>query len=130
MARPKTGCSPECREEAVKPLIETSHPIAKVAKELVINAGTLSNWVKAYPRNHAEKELPLTIDERVRLKEQECEIRGSVWKLGFLRECLISALSFSRRRVVADGCGSLRVTRDHAIFLEVIAKDPLTITSV
>jgi hypothetical protein len=56
-ARPKTGCSPECREKAVKPLIETSRPIAKVSKELVVNAGTLSNWVKAYPRKHVEKEL-------------------------------------------------------------------------
>jgi hypothetical protein len=78
LAGPKAGCSPECREEAVKPLIETSRPIAKVAKELVINAGNLSNWVKAYPRKDAEKEP--------RLKEQECEIQGSVWKLGVPKE--------------------------------------------
>lgn len=94
LVRPKTGCSPECREGAVKPLIETSRPIARVAKELVINAGTLSNWVKAYPCKHAEKELPLTIDERSWLKELECEIRGSVWKSGFPKEMLNQRFEF------------------------------------
>ena len=37
--------SPEFKEEAVKMVIETSRPIARVAKELGINEGTLGNWV-------------------------------------------------------------------------------------
>jgi transposase len=45
MPRPKRNFSPEYREEAVKMVIETSRPIAQVAKELSINEGTLGNWV-------------------------------------------------------------------------------------
>ena len=36
-------------------VIETSRPIAKVAKELGINEGTLGNWVSIYRREHAAK---------------------------------------------------------------------------
>ena len=45
MPRPKKSFSPEFRDEAVKMVIETSRPIARVAKELGINEGTLGNWV-------------------------------------------------------------------------------------
>ena len=44
MPRPKKSFSPEFKDEAVKMVIETSRPIAKVAKELGINEGTLGNW--------------------------------------------------------------------------------------
>jgi transposase len=45
LARLKKSYSPEFREEAVKLVIETSRPIAQVAKELGIVEGTLGNWV-------------------------------------------------------------------------------------
>ena len=45
-------------------VIETSRPIARVAKELGINEGTLGNWVAAYRREHAGEEPPLTVNER------------------------------------------------------------------
>jgi transposase len=37
--------SPEFKDEAVKMVIETSRPVATVAKELGINESTLGNWV-------------------------------------------------------------------------------------
>ena len=37
----------------MKMVIETSRPIARVAKELGINEGTLGNWVGIYRREHA-----------------------------------------------------------------------------
>jgi transposase len=37
--------SPEFRDEAVRLVIESSRPIAQVARELGINEGTLGNWV-------------------------------------------------------------------------------------
>jgi hypothetical protein len=45
LPRPKKSFSPEFKEEAVKMVIETSRPIARVARELGINEGTLGNWV-------------------------------------------------------------------------------------
>ena len=62
-------------------VIETSRPIAKVAKELGINEGTLGNWVGIYRREHAGEEPPLTVNERARLRELEREAehaRGDV----------------------------------------------------
>jgi transposase len=41
-------------------VIETSRPIAQVAKELGIVEGTLGNWVNAYRREHAGEEPPQT----------------------------------------------------------------------
>ena len=52
-------------------VIETSRPIARVAKELGINEGTLGNWVAAYRREHAGEEPPLTVNERARLRERK-----------------------------------------------------------
>src|SRR5258708_36584367 len=73
LPRPKKSFSPEYRDEAVKMVIETSRPIARVAKDLGINEGTLGNWVAAYRRDHAGEEPPLALSERARLRELERE---------------------------------------------------------
>jgi transposase len=56
-------------------VIETSQPIAKVARELGIVEGTLGNWVNTYRREHTAEETPLTLNERARLRELERETR-------------------------------------------------------
>lgn len=61
--------SPEYREQATKMVIETSRPIAQVARELGIGEQTLGNWVKAYRRNHAADDPALGLDERAQLEE-------------------------------------------------------------
>lgn len=71
MARQKRNFSPEFRAEAVKLVIESSRPIARVARELGILEGTLGNWVTAYRREHAGAEPPLELSERARLAELE-----------------------------------------------------------
>ena len=76
--------SPEYRDEAVKMAIETSHPIAVVARDLNINEGTLGNWVARYRKEHADEEPPLTISERARLRELERENRELKLKAEFL----------------------------------------------
>ncbi len=76
--------SAEFREEAVKAVIETSRPIAQVARELGIVEGTLGNWVNAYRREHAGEEPPLTVSERARLRELEKEVRELRLKNEFL----------------------------------------------
>ena len=76
--------SAEFREEAVKAVIETSRPIAQVARELGIVEGTLGNWVNAYRREHAGEGPPLTVSERAGLRELEKEVRELRLKNEFL----------------------------------------------
>jgi transposase len=85
--------SPEYRDEAVKMVIETSRPIAAVARDLNINEGTLGNWVAKYRIEHAGEEPPLTMSERARLRELEKEVR----ELRLEREFLGKAASFFAR---------------------------------
>ena len=70
----------------MKMVIETSRPIARVAKELGINEGTLGNWVSIYRREHAGDEPPLTVSERARLRELERETREQRMELEFLKK--------------------------------------------
>ena len=65
----------------MKMVIEASRPIARVAKELGINDGTLGNWVGIYRREHAGEEPPLTVSERARLRELERETRQGPGKV-------------------------------------------------
>ncbi len=60
--------TPEFRDEAVKMVIETSCPIAVVARDIGVNEGTLGNWVSKYRAEHADEEPPLSISDRARLK--------------------------------------------------------------
>ena len=84
MPRPKKNFSPEFRDEAVKMVIEPSRPVAQVARELGMNEGTLSNWVNAYRRSHPVEDQPLTVSERIRLRELEKEVRELRMKTEFL----------------------------------------------
>jgi transposase len=86
LPRPKKSFSPEFRDEAVKMVIETSRPIARVAKDLGINEGTLGNWVGIYRREHAGEEPPLTVNERARLRELERETRELKMENDFLKK--------------------------------------------
>jgi transposase len=86
LARRKHNYTPEFREEAVNLVIETSRPIAQVARELGIVEGTLGNWVNAYRREHAGDEPPLAMSERVRLREAERELRELRQKVTFLEK--------------------------------------------
>ena len=67
-------------------VIETSRPIAQVAKELNIVEGTLGNWVNIYRREHAGDEPPLSVSERARLREAERESRELKQKIAFLEK--------------------------------------------
>jgi len=68
-------------------VIETSRPVAVVAKELGINESTLGNWVAIYRRDHAGEEPSLTVSERARLRELEREARELKMENEFLKKC-------------------------------------------
>ena len=84
MAERRRKYTPEYRAEAVKSVVETSRPIAVVARELGILEGTLGNWVAAYRREHVGDEPPLSVPERARLRELEKENRELRLKADFL----------------------------------------------
>jgi len=86
--------SPEYREEAVKSVIETSRPIAQVARELGVNEGTLGNWVNTYRREHAGEEPALDLSERARLREAERQLRDVKMENEFLKK---AAAYFAQR---------------------------------
>jgi len=67
-------------------VVETSRPIAQVARELGIVEGTLGNWVNAYKREHVSDDPPLTMSDRVRLRETERELRELRQKVTFLEK--------------------------------------------
>ena len=69
----------------MKMVIETSRPIAEVARDLGINEGTLGNWVTKYRDEHPPSE-ELTITERARLKELEKEVRELRMERDFLKK--------------------------------------------
>jgi transposase len=62
----------EFREGAVRIVRETGKPIAEVARDLGIGAGTLGNWVNRDRLARGETEA-LTVDERARLGQLERE---------------------------------------------------------
>lgn len=78
--------SPEYRAEAVKLVIDTSRPIAEVARELGLVEGTLGNWVNTYRREHAGDEPALDISERARLREAERLLREVKMENEFLKK--------------------------------------------
>ncbi len=84
--RKKQSYSPEFRAEAVRQVIEGSRPIAAVARELGIVEQTLGNWVKAWRDEHVDDEPPLSVPERIRLREAERELREIRLENEFLKK--------------------------------------------
>ena len=84
MATKRAKFSAEFKEEAVKMVIDGSRPIAQVARELKMNPGTLGNWVDQHRDAHPVTEAPLTVSERIRLRELESENRELRMKNEFL----------------------------------------------
>lgn len=87
-SRRKQSYSAEFRAEAVRQVIEGSRPIAAVARDLGMIEQTLGNWVKAWRDAHAEDEPPLTLPERIRLREAERELRELRLENEFLKKGL------------------------------------------
>jgi transposase-like protein len=76
--------TPEFKSEAVRLVVDTSRPIAEVAREIGVHEGTLGNWVNKYRVEHAGDEPALTLPERARLRELERENRELRMKTEFL----------------------------------------------
>jgi transposase len=86
VSRAKRVFSPEFREDAVRLVIDSSRPIASVARELGIGEGTLGNWVSVYRRDHGGEEPGLDVGERTRLRELERKYREVKLENEFLKK--------------------------------------------
>jgi transposase len=65
----------EFKAEAVELVVSSGRPAAEIARELGVNEGTLSNWVKMAKKRGEVEEKPLSADERAELKELREELR-------------------------------------------------------
>jgi transposase len=77
MGETRRRFDPDFREGAVRLVRETRKPIAQVAADLGISAGTLGNWVHADRRRRGEGGRPLDEGERaelVRLRRENAEL--------------------------------------------------------
>lgn len=63
------------KEGAVRLVRETGKPIAQVARELGVNAGTLGNWVNADRRQAGDGVAEEERAELVRLRREVAELR-------------------------------------------------------
>jgi transposase len=76
MAESRRKFDQDFKEGAVRLVRETARPIAQVAKDLGINAGTLANWV-ALDRHREDGNGRLSEDERIelaRLRRENAEL--------------------------------------------------------
>ena len=67
-------------------VIDSSRPIASVARELGIGEGTLGNWVNVYRCDHVGEEPGLDVSERARLRELEHKYREVKLENEFLKK--------------------------------------------
>jgi transposase len=77
MAETRRRFDADFREGAVRIVRETGRPIAHVAQELGINAGTLGNWVGADRRRRGGGDGALGEEERAelaRLRRENAEL--------------------------------------------------------
>lgn len=78
MAETRRSFDEDFKVGAVRLVVETGKPIAQVARELGVNAGTLGNWCARDRRRRDGSAAALTEDERaelVRLRKDVVELR-------------------------------------------------------
>jgi transposase len=97
VSKRRSSFTPEFKEEMVKVYLEqrSRRSLAEVARENGVGAETLRNWVKAYEKAHPQDEEPLTVSERVRLRELERLYREATLENEFLKK---AAAFFARER--------------------------------
>jgi transposase len=91
MAETRRKFDQDFREGAVRLVRETGKPIARVARELGINEGTLGNWCAQDRRRHGEGAL--TESEREELRRLRKENAGLRMRCDVLKRSVALWLS-------------------------------------
>lgn len=88
MPEKRRSYSPEFKEEAARMVVDSSRPIAHVAREIGVHEITLGSWVKTYREKHAGETAPLDMPDRARLRELERRNRELEMELAFLKKAV------------------------------------------
>src|SRR5665811_1408785 len=84
--------SPEYKDEAVKLVVDTGRPVARVARELGLKEQTLGRWVNLFKARQGAGDESLSVSERAEL----VQLRKDVSDLKLDRAFL--SVAFSPRR--------------------------------
>jgi putative transposase len=63
VAQKRRSFTVEYKREVAKEVVESSRPVATVAREQGLNEQTVRNWVNDYRKKHATEEPPLTLSQ-------------------------------------------------------------------
>lgn len=77
--------TPEYKDEAVKLVVNTGRPVARVARELGIKEQTLGRWVNAYRARQEVGEGALTETERAELLRLRKDVADLKMDRAFLK---------------------------------------------
>ena len=97
MAETRRKFDQEFRTGAVRIVRETGKPIARVARELGINEGTLGNWVATDRRARERGNGVLSQDERAELVRLRREVRVKEMEIEILKR---ASAFFARENVL------------------------------
>lgn len=75
----------EYRDHAVELVRETGRPIAEVARDIGMKAGTLANWVNKARQEEPEEEQPLALSERAELEQLRSDYNTVRMERDFLK---------------------------------------------
>ncbi|WP_424810253.1 transposase [Rhodococcus sp. 27YEA15] len=86
MTEKRRQFSPQFKAEAVQMVVSPDRSTADVARELEINAGTLTNWVDAWRKKNPDPATATNPVEAARVAEMESEIRRLRMENEFLKK--------------------------------------------
>ena len=78
MSEKRRKFTPEFRAEAVKLVVETGRPVARVAAEIGVGAQLLGRWVQLASKDGVVGDRPLDVSERAeleRLRKENADLR-------------------------------------------------------
>lgn len=91
MAQRRRKFSPAFKAKAIRFVLQTGRRVAKIARELEIDNGTLHNWVNAWKLNNSEPLKASSPVERLRVAEMEAEIQRLRMENGFLKKAAVNS---------------------------------------
>ena len=86
MSRSRRKFSESFKADAVDLVVSSGQPVAKVARELGINAGTLGNWVNAAKQDGRVPEKELSAGDAAELAQLRDTVRRQRMEIEILKK--------------------------------------------